>query len=1040
MRGVDSDDDYGEMPQNGTFHRRVEGLACDAGGRKALSTTFDMNRRVFVKTNEEGPILVALSCHLSKGALYVGLGASPAPSEKVHKCAVREFYSGGTIIEGLTIDKIFTSVHTGVAYRRRPEGGEPADSPLAGADWLLQKISYDEQYYFSLGLSDGAGGVVGGADSSKSYDASTFFREFYQPSRKADKKPPPPELKGRVDSGAGVGTHELLDVTEWPSVCRTLTELNCCVDGTHFVGKELALFADVLTGEAATGAYEPAETREACVNALAAAEMILSEKVSPERRRVQQFMQFGLDRDRQAEGLGRVVRDLYATIAQEPMAPTEGTGSPSQPRKEGRKEPARKARSRSKEPPKGAEHANARRKRRVSRSSSESEDESDSGVSSASDESRIVARGQTRKKAEGRGRSEEPKSVRHAEKRGSRIHARKHASPSRSIASIRGYACGGDSDSAQSRGGSPAGQRARSRTPPRKGKPPAARDSRSPSNDRACRHPKKVRRARSPSLSPSPPARSLSDKKRNAFAALEQLTGVYDRSLLETADAFFSNDAFKSILTNRYRDMQRATKKGQVESLKAAAMTIDQMIAIATRDEVGVAPKAVVGRWLAGREPSTKNVQKAGVRAMREVNIALAEKSILAEKRGNRGSGRRSRSRSSRSESPSRSRSRSRSVRRHRSRRSRSSSGGDGKTLSFKEHRTSVPEAVGKLLADSKRTLEKRSGMAPMAFVSNLAHAGHTKLAGATKRALVALKVESGDQKFRRIPQALLNGRRMLDTAIGKGLSDHVWHTSCRTAELSIEQRAELAEKVRLGTATLDSVANIATKVYARCDGKASKAGLRISVALLRSGYDVLFPIIDASRTPWAQIEARLADSVDTSIELSASVLAEWLRKVLESFNDSFAEYRQEGGAPPCLEAALREREEWLSDRIQCARAAAAGKAAGASRGDKTPRTERANPRNEVKSGGKGNATATTAAAATDFKGPLWANRPTLPADKLSELQAEHKKHFMNHCWFYMTMSAGCRQGATCSFNHPKDFPKDWKVMAKRITGVEPTK
>jgi hypothetical protein len=227
--------------------------------------------------------------------------------------------------------------------------------------------------------------------------------------------------------------------------------------------------------------------------------------------------------------------------------------------------------------------------------------------------------------------------------------------------------------------------------------------------------------------------------------------------------------------------------------------------------------------------------------------------------------------------------------------------------------------------------------MAPMAFVSNLAHAGHTKLAGATKRALVALKVESGDQKFRRIPQALLNGRRMLDTAIGKGLSDHVWHTSCRTAELSIEQRAELAEKVRLGTATLDSVANIATKVYARCDGKASKAGLRISVALLRSGYDVLFPIIDASRTPWAQIEARLADSVDTSIELSASVLAEWLRKVLESFNDSFAEYRQEGGAPPCLEAALREREEWLSDRIQCARAAAAGKAAGASRGDKRP-------------------------------------------------------------------------------------------------------
>ena len=72
-------------------------------------------------------------------------------------------------------------------------------------------------------------------------------------------------------------------------MCRTLTELNCCVNGTYFVGRELALFADVLTGESATGAYEPATTREACINALTAAEMILSEKVSPERRRVQQF-------------------------------------------------------------------------------------------------------------------------------------------------------------------------------------------------------------------------------------------------------------------------------------------------------------------------------------------------------------------------------------------------------------------------------------------------------------------------------------------------------------------------------------------------------------------------------------------------------------------------------------------------------------------------------------------------------------------------------------------------------------------------------
>eukprot|EP00966_Prymnesium_polylepis_P096131 2227732-Prymnesium_polylepis.1 len=242
MRGVDSVDDYGEVPQNGIFHRRVEGLSRDAGGRKALSAVFDQNRRVFVRTNEGGPILIVLSCHLSKGALYVGLGATPTPC-----------------------DKIYTSVRTGAACRRRPEGDETADSPLAKADWLLQKIWFDEQYYFSLGLSDGIGGVVGGADSSKSFDAATFFREFYQPSEKADKKPPPPELKGRVDTGGGVGTQELLDVTEWPSVCRTLTELNCCVDGTYFVGREeLALFADVLTGESDTSEYEPAATREAC--------------------------------------------------------------------------------------------------------------------------------------------------------------------------------------------------------------------------------------------------------------------------------------------------------------------------------------------------------------------------------------------------------------------------------------------------------------------------------------------------------------------------------------------------------------------------------------------------------------------------------------------------------------------------------------------------------------------------------------------------------------------------------------------------------
>ena len=88
MRGVDSSDDYGEVPQNGIFHRRVEGLSCDAGGRKALSTVLDLNRRVFVRTNEDGPILIGLSCHLSKCALYVGLGAKPTPCDKVHTCAV----------------------------------------------------------------------------------------------------------------------------------------------------------------------------------------------------------------------------------------------------------------------------------------------------------------------------------------------------------------------------------------------------------------------------------------------------------------------------------------------------------------------------------------------------------------------------------------------------------------------------------------------------------------------------------------------------------------------------------------------------------------------------------------------------------------------------------------------------------------------------------------------------------------------------------------------------------------------------------------
>ena len=55
--------------------------------------------------NEDGPILIGLSVHLSKGALYIGLGATPGPCDKVHRCAVNEFYSGGTISDGLTIDK-----------------------------------------------------------------------------------------------------------------------------------------------------------------------------------------------------------------------------------------------------------------------------------------------------------------------------------------------------------------------------------------------------------------------------------------------------------------------------------------------------------------------------------------------------------------------------------------------------------------------------------------------------------------------------------------------------------------------------------------------------------------------------------------------------------------------------------------------------------------------------------------------------------------------------------------------------------------------
>ena len=63
---------------------------------------------------------------------------------------VRGVGSSGTVCEGLSIVKIFPSVRSGATYRRRSEGVEPAGSPLARADWLLRKISFDEQYLFSL--------------------------------------------------------------------------------------------------------------------------------------------------------------------------------------------------------------------------------------------------------------------------------------------------------------------------------------------------------------------------------------------------------------------------------------------------------------------------------------------------------------------------------------------------------------------------------------------------------------------------------------------------------------------------------------------------------------------------------------------------------------------------------------------------------------------------------------------------------------------------------------------------------------------------
>eukprot|EP00966_Prymnesium_polylepis_P142816 3297609-Prymnesium_polylepis.1 len=81
-------------------------------------------------------------------------------------------------------------------------------------------------------------------------------------------------------------------------------------------------------------------------------------------------------------------------------------------------------------------------------------------------------------------------------------------------------------------------------------------------------------------------------------------------------------------------------------------MTLEKIIDIASRDEVGVAQTKGHRRALAGGPRAVgKECAESGRACDARSEHALAEKSILAERRGDRGSRRRSRSRSSRSES-----------------------------------------------------------------------------------------------------------------------------------------------------------------------------------------------------------------------------------------------------------------------------------------------------------------------------------------------------------------------------------------------------
>ena len=138
----------GEVPQNGNFLRRVEGLSCGAGGRNTSSAVFNQNQRVLVRTDEDGPFLVGLACLLSKGALFVGLGATPMPCDKVPKCAV--WARAGRYARDCQSSRYFRRY-----ARARPTGGAPRASSLRahrsrGPTGFCEKISFDEQYLFSL--------------------------------------------------------------------------------------------------------------------------------------------------------------------------------------------------------------------------------------------------------------------------------------------------------------------------------------------------------------------------------------------------------------------------------------------------------------------------------------------------------------------------------------------------------------------------------------------------------------------------------------------------------------------------------------------------------------------------------------------------------------------------------------------------------------------------------------------------------------------------------------------------------------------------